>query len=422
MSTNGVDVEVANPAADAPPADGAKTGGSQESDGGGAEPEAAPAENYWIGLPAAAAMGVIFGGLFEKAHVFEPQMTRGQFIFERWIMIKMFMGAIAGSSLAFSVLSLAAPSKFDAVRASFHPAQRGYVSGGMLGGSILGAGMAVAGACPSMTAAQVGTGVPDAWFTVAGGLLGAFVYGMAEPKLRPAFLSKGGQCTGDLNDFVDVKLNVAYPVLALSFGGLCTAGGLLLEHLVDFRSELEDWEGRDSRRSFPSPEAQAWPPFLCGMLLGLLQIPAGLAVGGSLGASSPYQCAASQWLLVAPQATKSRFRYMDEARGGLGVWWRVFYVLFAVLGAHLSSKLSGIDTAAYAAGVGPWPALVGGFLVVFGARLGGGCTSGHGISGVPMLNALSMVAVGAMFATGIVVALVLDALDVYEIGSLRGRL
>ena len=55
----------------------------------------------------------------------------------------------------------------------------------------------------------------------------------------------------------------------------------LLEYLVDFRSELEDWEGRVGNRSFPSPEAQAWPPFLCGLLLGLLQIPAGLAVGAS---------------------------------------------------------------------------------------------------------------------------------------------
>jgi uncharacterized membrane protein YedE/YeeE len=100
----------------------------------------------------------------------------------------------------------------------------------------------------------------------------------------------------------------------------------------------------------------------------------------------------------------------------------VFYVLFAVLGAYISAQLSGNDEATYAAGVGPWSGLLGGFLVVFGARLGGGCTSGHGISGVPMLNALSMVAVGAMFATGIAVALVLDALDVYEIGSLQGRL
>ena len=61
-------------------------------------------------------------------------------------------------------------------------------------------------------------------------------------------------------------------------------------------------------------------------------------------------------------------------------------------------------------------------MVVFGARLGGGCTSGHGISGVPMLNTLSMVAVGSMFTAGILTALVLDALDVYEIGSLQGRL
>lgn len=411
------DVEVSNPVAAAEdPAGGKETDSSADAPAAG--------ENYCLGLSVAAAMGVIFGGLFEKSHVFEPQMMRGQFIFERWIMIKMFMGAITGSAIAFSLLSVAAPSNFSAVRASFHPAQRGYVSGGMLGGAVLGAGMAIAGACPSMTSPQVGTGVQYAWFVVAGGLLGALVYGLVEPKLQPAFLSKGGQCTGDLGDYLDVKLNVNFLLLALSFGGLCAVGGLLLEYLVDFRVELDEWEGGIGSEdvSFPSPKARAWPPFWCGALFGLLQIPAGLAVGDSLGASSPYQCAASQWLLVAPETTKSRFSYMDQARRGLAVWWRVVYVAFAVLGAHLSARLSGNDEASRAAGVGTWPAVFGGFLVVFGARLGGGCTSGHGISGVPMLNTLSMVAVGSMFAAGILTALVLDALDVYEIGSLQGRL
>ena len=36
-------------------------------------------------------MGVVFGFLFEKSHVYEPQAIRGQFNFEVWIMMKMFM-------------------------------------------------------------------------------------------------------------------------------------------------------------------------------------------------------------------------------------------------------------------------------------------------------------------------------------------
>jgi uncharacterized membrane protein YedE/YeeE len=56
------------------------------------------------------------------------------------------------------------------------------------------------------------------------------------------------------------------------------------------------------------------------------------------------------------------------------------------------------------------------------ARLGGGCTSGHGISGMPLLHSLSPVAVCSMFAFGIAVALVMDAMDVLEVPPLVGRL
>ena len=95
-------------------------------------------------------------------------------------------------------------------------------------------------------------------------------------------------------------------------------------------------------------------------------------------------------------------------------------VVFTILGARLSAELS--DTyPTTAKGVQVPAALLGGFLMIFGSRLGGGCTSGHGISGMPMLNTLAFVAVVAMFSAGIAVALVLDALDVLEVAPLRGR-
>lgn len=56
-----------------------------------------------------------------------------------------------------------------------------------------------------------------------------------------------------------------------------------------------------------------------------------------------------------------------------------------------------------------WASLVGGFLMVFGARLAGGCTSGHGISGTALLCTLSMLVVVAMFAGGIFTAVLLRA-------------
>lgn len=46
-----------------------------------------------------------------------------------------------------------------------------------------------------------------------------------------------------------------------------------------------------------------------------------------------------------------------------------------------------------------------GFLMLFGARLADGCTSGHGLSGVAQLGVGSTIAVAAMFAGGITTAM-----------------
>jgi uncharacterized membrane protein YedE/YeeE len=45
----------------------------------------------------------------------------------------------------------------------------------------------------------------------------------------------------------------------------------------------------------------------------------------------------------------------------------------------------------------------GGLLVGFGARLGSGCTSGHGICGVARLSTRSIAAAGVFMMTAIVV-------------------
>jgi uncharacterized membrane protein YedE/YeeE len=45
--------------------------------------------------------------------------------------------------------------------------------------------------------------------------------------------------------------------------------------------------------------------------------------------------------------------------------------------------------------------ILAGLLVGFGTRLGGGCTSGHGVCGVSRLSARSLVAVAVFMATGV---------------------
>jgi uncharacterized membrane protein YedE/YeeE len=51
--------------------------------------------------------------------------------------------------------------------------------------------------------------------------------------------------------------------------------------------------------------------------------------------------------------------------------------------------------------------VVGGVLLTIGSRIAGGCTSGHGISGMSLLSVSSFISVGAMFAGGMGLAAIL---------------
>jgi uncharacterized membrane protein YedE/YeeE len=57
--------------------------------------------------------------------------------------------------------------------------------------------------------------------------------------------------------------------------------------------------------------------------------------------------------------------------------------------------------------------ITGGFLVGFGTRIGGGCTSGHGICGIGRLSVTSMIATSIFVATGVITVFILQQLGIY---------
>lgn len=57
-----------------------------------------------------------------------------------------------------------------------------------------------------------------------------------------------------------------------------------------------------------------------------------------------------------------------------------------------------------------WQLTLGGFLAGFGARLGNGCTSGHGICGMASLQGISFLSVGIFLTVAIVTAHIVAAL------------
>lgn len=164
--------------------------------------------------------------------------------------------------------------------------------------------------------------------------------------------------------------------------------------------------------------AKAWSPYAAGIVIGLLQIPAFLLIETALGASSSYVTIGSLLASVFDPAI-ANIDYAAKHMAATGKnWWQVALVVGVGLGALLSMQMSGARrqpvSPIWARALGTPSrsyryviAFAGGFLMLLGARIADGCTSGHGLSGVAQLSVGSTVAVAGMFAGGILTATLL---------------
>jgi uncharacterized membrane protein YedE/YeeE len=78
----------------------------------------------------------------------------------------------------------------------------------------------------------------------------------------------------------------------------------------------------------------------------------------------------------------------------------VVFVFGTLLGSWVLSRLAAPLPSAPTVEISAVRAMIGGGLLIFGARLGGGCTSGHGITGMSQLSISSFITVAAMFGGG----------------------
>jgi uncharacterized membrane protein YedE/YeeE len=162
---------------------------------------------------------------------------------------------------------------------------------------------------------------------------------------------------------------------------------------------------------------KAWSPYAAGVLIGLLQIPAFVLIETALGTSSSYVTVAAHIAALA-DASIGSMDYLAKHMHGAKNLWQVAMVIGIALGAFLSMRAAGTRRQAIspvwkrAVGIDSLSArapmaFAGGFIMVLGARIADGCTTGHGLSGMAQLAVGSTVAVAAMFAGAIATALLM---------------
>lgn len=167
-----------------------------------------------------------------------------------------------------------------------------------------------------------------------------------------------------------------------------------------------------------------WSPYVVGAGIGMLSWCTFYIMHKALGTSTSFVGAAGAAVCtIAPEHAASNLYYLKEYGANDGgfrpiVDWQMALDVFLVIGGFLSARLAGplrverVPTL-WAARFGHsvtrryLAAFAGGFLLLIGARMAGGCTSGHAISGGLQLAVSSWTFIVSMFASGIIAAALL---------------
>lgn len=239
--------------------------------------------------------------------------------------------------------------------------------------------MAVTGADPGTGIVQVVGGVKGAGLVVVGGVLGGLGFvGVGGGK----GLTRGRGGSGEVvkGHTLMQRFRVGDGVAVLGYEAVLL--GTIL--VVDRLGPLSVRDG-----SLPSP-------VLGGCLIGAAQAMSILLSKKTLGISSAYSDVGAHIMSL-----------LKGAGLGSASFGNMVFALGVAVGAKLVNSRGPVAEGPVI-GLSIPMALAGGFLTIFGARMAGGCTSGHGISGASTLSVSSFVTVLGMFGGGIATRMLLD--------------
>ncbi|KPM44363.1 hypothetical protein AK830_g2195 [Neonectria ditissima] len=315
--------------------------------------------------------GAVFGAATVAAGVAYPSVIISQFKFEDWHMLQTFLGATASSAVIYKIAESLGYVSLKP-RSSSPIGLFSQYDGNIVGGALLGAGMAISGSCPGTVFAQTGLGLQTGFYALGGAVIGGIVY------------------TGIVSNAIKrQKEKAAVTPQTVSLGeqlGLSRTSTLLLFEAI----VLSAFSASIIYVKHPSD----WTLLSAGsgLFIGFAQLFSLLTRQSMLGVSTSYEEIGNHfWWLIGGSSWPSSRQNMLFATGVVAGAWILAQNAPSLLGAKV------IETA-------PTLSVAGGFLMVLGSRIAGGCTSGHGISGLSLLSTSSLITIGSMFAAGALLA------------------
>lgn len=240
---------------------------------------------------------------------------------------------------------------------------------------MLGAGMALASACPGTLIVQAALGIRSGVFALVGSILGGVIWsGFLRGSIRAkAEARKLKSQTSTLEGVLGVNTEA----MVLLFETLSVS-------LVGAVATYTD-----------SPSWTVYPGFVGGFFIGAAQLFSLLTRKSMVGISGSYEEAGNYiaWIMGGMTGTSKPAAYKN-----------IIFGVGAILGASLLNLTAPQLVSEPVGHVSGSMAFVGGVLMTIGSRMAGGCTSGHGISGLSLMSTSSAVTITSTFAGGVLMA------------------
>jgi len=346
----------------------------------------------------AAASGIGLGTLLNKSGLGKPKFVRKQMRLESMTVAKTALTALTTSSLVACVgnaLGIHAPILYP--KLTVKPVD-------VIGGAILGVGLHFTGGTPETVLIQAASGKQTALWTLLGEMVGALGYGLLHPVIWGKSFDldlPGGKAhivlEKDLsNGILDASvLKVAIPLAVLLAGGL-----YVLEEIFPEESHRPSPE----EVSFKNPVFnKRWSPYICGTLMGLLQVPTLVLTGVGLSSSSSYITLAAHLVNLFTTPNDYLLAHMNNPRYYLQI---LFHLSLAVGGYFASSFL--IPEQKTKKPVKPLTmkqkilAFIGGIALIVGTRL-----TDRSVPGARQIIATSFTSLGLAYASGILASYII---------------